>query len=63
MEKEYFEALYDCLKEIISVICYQPDIPHQHKVDMLNKLCKLSKAYYNDNKEISKDECQIKSQK
>lgn len=42
------KVIYDCLEEIIDVLCYQPDIPLQHKVDMQNKLGKVAEAYYTD---------------
>jgi hypothetical protein len=40
------ESIYKCLEEIISCLCYQPDIPQQHKTDMLNKLGKIAEMYY-----------------
>lgn len=39
-------VIYDCLEEIISVLCYQPDIPLQHKTDIVNKLQKVAGAYF-----------------
>lgn len=28
------------IKEIVSVLCYQPEIPHQHKIDLCEALNK-----------------------
>ena len=39
-------AIYEAVFEIISCLCYQPDIPQQHKIDMVNKLSAVSRAYY-----------------
>lgn len=41
-------AVFECLEEVISCLCYQPDIPLQHKTDMVNKLLVISKAYYSE---------------
>jgi hypothetical protein len=39
-------AIYNCLEQIIMSLAYQPDIPQQHKVDMVNSLGKVAEAYY-----------------
>jgi len=46
MNNKQIEAIYDCLQEIIDTLCYQPNIPEKHKIDMLNKLAKLAETYY-----------------
>jgi len=42
------ESIYECLEEIVGCLCYQPGIPEQHKIDMLNKLNKVAEMYYTD---------------
>lgn len=51
MTDKQYEMLFNCLEEIIQVLCYQPDIPQAHKVDLFNKLGEFAKAFY----DIKKD--------
>ena len=36
--------LLNCLTEIVSVLCYQPSVPQEHKSDMANALNELKAA-------------------
>ena len=47
MDKQ-IESIYECLEEIIGCLCYQPEIPEQHKITMLNKLNEIAKIYYSE---------------
>lgn len=38
MSKEQTEKLENWMKEVTALLCYQPDIPLQHKVDLSNAL-------------------------
>ena len=40
------EAIYNCLEQIVMSLCYQPDVPLQHKTDMVNALGKVAESYY-----------------
>lgn len=50
MKDEEITTIYECLEEIVSCLCYQPEIPLKHKTDMVNKLQEISKAYYGEKK-------------
>lgn len=39
-------AIFNCLEQIIMSLSYQPDIPEQHKIDMVNSLGKVAQTYY-----------------
>lgn len=44
MDKE--EALWNLLEDIVTTLCYQPDIPEEHKIGLLNKLTEYNKSLF-----------------
>ena len=38
------KAIIELLSDIVAVLCYQPDIPEEHKTSMVNKLDKITEA-------------------
>lgn len=43
-QDEAMDAVYYLLAEIVSVIAYQPEVPHAHKEDLCSKFDDLYRA-------------------